>query len=248
EGLNEARSLLGLCQRDLGQADAARRTLEDAVKREPAAIEPRDALAAVYATLDQHRQRIEQLEALATLDAARPERHAAVGLAQADAGREDEAVLTLGRAVERFPASPVVYGALGRVWLAIAERRGDRVALIKAVEALTQAADHAAPSSRTLTDLGRAWMKAGDPSAAERSLRLAVTRLPVYPDAFRELAVVAEQQGRLQEARDALLQYVALVGDRGPLGPVASQIASLSSKVGEPRLAVRWLERLIDES
>jgi tetratricopeptide (TPR) repeat protein len=248
EGLNEAHFLLGLCQRDLGQAESSRRTLEDAVKRSPATIEPREALAEVYSGLGEHRRRIEQLEALVTLDAARPERHAAVGLAQAEAGREDEAVLTLGRAVERFPESPAVYGALGHVWLALAEKRDDGVALIKAVDALSQAADHAASTSQTLTDLGRAWMRAGDAPAAERALRLAVTRLPAYPDAFRQLAVVAEQQGRLQEARDALLQYVALVGDRQPLAPVASQIASLSSKVGEPTLAVRWLERLIDES
>lgn len=248
ETLNEAHFLLGLCQRDLGQAESARRTLEDAVKRSPAAIESREALAEVYAELEDHRLRVEQLEALVTLDATRPERYAAVGLAQAEAGREDEAVLTLGRAVERFPESPVVYGALGHIWLGLAEKRDDRVALLKAIEALSQAADHAAPSSQTLTDLGRAWMKAGDPSAAERVLRLAVTRLPAFPDAFRELASVAEQQGRLQEARDALLQYVALVGDRQPLAPVASQIASLSAKVGEPTLAVRWLERLIDES
>ncbi len=248
ETLNEARFLLGLCQRDLDQADAARKTLEDAVRRAPAAIQSREALADVYADLAQHRLRIEQLEALVTLDRARPDRYAAVGLAQADAGREDEAVLTLGRAVERFPESPVVYGALGHVWLGLAEKRDDRVALVKAIEALSQAADQAAPSSQTLTDLGRAWMRAGDPSAAERALRLAVTRLPVYPDAFRQLATVSEQQGRLQEARDALLQYVALVGDRQPLAPVASQIANLSIKVGEPTLAVRWLERLIDEA
>ena len=79
---------------------------------------------------------INQLEALAALEPTRPDRVVAVGLAQARAGREDAAVITLGRAVERFPDAPQVYAALGHVWLTEAQRRGDRVALNKAVEAL----------------------------------------------------------------------------------------------------------------
>jgi predicted Zn-dependent protease len=60
--------------------------------------------------------------------------------------------------------------------------------------------------------------------------------------------VVAERQGRLPEARDALLQYVALVGDREPQAAVATRIADLSLRIGEPLLAARWIDRAIDES
>ena len=45
------------------------------------------------------------------------DRLVAVGLAQARAGRDDAAVITLSRAVERFPDAPQVYAALGHVWL-----------------------------------------------------------------------------------------------------------------------------------
>jgi tetratricopeptide (TPR) repeat protein len=79
-------------------------------------------------------------------------------------------------------------------------------------------------------------------------LRQAVTRLPASTEAFLRLAAVTEKQGRLTEARDALLQYAALVGDREPLAPIASRIADLSLRIGEPLLAARWLDRAIDES
>jgi hypothetical protein len=74
-----------------------------------------------------------------------------------------------------------------------------------------------------------------------------VTRLPVANDAFLRLAAVTERQGRLPEARDALLQYVALVGDREPLTAIATRIAELSLRIGEPLLAARWIDRAIDE-
>jgi len=70
----------------------------------------------------------------------------------------------------------------------------------------------------------------------------------VAADAFTRLAAVSERQGRILEARDALLQFVALVGDREPHTAVASRIAALSIRLGEPLLAVRWLDRAIDDS
>jgi len=244
--LNDARFLLGLCQRDLGQLPTARRTLETVVKEAPATAGAREALAEVYAALGERQRAIDQLEALSTLDPDRPERLVALGLAQASAGRDNQAVLVLGRAVERFPDAPLAYEALGHVWLEMAERRGDRIALMKAIEALTQAANYSSSSSGALTDLGRAWVMAGDLAAAERALRQAVERLPVAPEAFRRLAQVSQRQGHPLEARDALLQYAALVGDRDPIAAVATDIAALSIKVGEPLMAVRWLERALN--
>jgi hypothetical protein len=69
-------------------------------------------------------------------------------LAQARAGRDDAAVITLGRAVERFPDAPHVYAALGHVWLTEAQRRDDRVALNKAIGALQHAAGRSAAIPR----------------------------------------------------------------------------------------------------
>jgi tetratricopeptide (TPR) repeat protein len=202
----------------------------------------------VYASLGAHQQRIDQLDALSALDSTRPERLVAVGLAHAERGRDSQALLVLGRAVERFPDVPQSHAALGHVWLNIAERRTDATALLKAIEALTEAATHSACRSEALSDLGRALTLSGDLPAAERALRSAVTRLPVAAEAFLRLAAVTERQRRDVEARDALLQYAALVGDREPLAGIATRIADLSVRSGEPLLAVRWFERAIDEA
>ena len=248
-GMGEAHYVLGLVQRDLDQGPAARKSLEEATRRSPAGqTSAREALAEVYLQEGDFSKAINQLEALAALEPGRPDRMVALGLAQARAGRHDAAVLTLGRAVERFPDAPQVYAALGHVWLTDAERRGDRVALNKALQALKQAAGRADATSETLTELGRASMLAGDRQAAERALRQAVAMLPLTPGAYLQLAGLAGRDGRIQEARDALLKYATLVGDEKPIATVATQIADYSVRLGEPALAVRWLERAIDEA
>jgi tetratricopeptide (TPR) repeat protein len=175
----------------------------------------------------------------------------ALGLAQARAGRDETAVVTLSRAVERFPDATQVYAALGHVWLLAAQRRGgavpDRVALNKALEALTQAANHAGATSDTFAELGRAWMLAGDPRAAERALRQSVAKLPVPADAYLQLADVTARDGRIQDARDALLKYAMLIGDDKPLTTIAVRIGDYSVRLGDPSLAVRWFDRAIDD-
>jgi tetratricopeptide (TPR) repeat protein len=247
--MGEAHYVLGLVQRDLDQMPAARKSLEEAARRSPASqTSAREALADAYLQDGDYNRAINQLEALAALEPTRADRVVAVGLAQARAGREDAAVITLGRAIERFPDSPQVYAALGHVWLVEAERRGDRVALNKAVEALQQAASRSDATSETHAELGRAWILAGDRRAAERALRQAVAKLPVPPDAYLQLAEVTARDGRIQDARDALLKYATLVGDEKPMATVATQIADYSVRLGEPALAVRWFDRAIDEA
>jgi predicted Zn-dependent protease len=246
--LRDARFLSGLCQRDMGRPRDARVTLEEVVADSPGERAPREALAEVYAALGEHQRAIDALEAVSALDPSRPEPLVAVGLAYANSGRDSQALQVLGRAVERFPESPQAYSALGHVWLGLAERHSDHVALLKAIEALTEAGMHATSSSAALSDLGRALTLAGDYPGAERALRQAVTRLPASTDAFLRLAVVSERQGRLPEARDALLQHAALAGDSEPIASIATRIADLSLRIGEPLLAARWLDRAIDEA
>lgn len=247
--LGDAHYVLGLVLRDQNQLPAARRSLEEAARRLPASrTAPREALAEVYALEGEHGKAINELEALAALDATRADRLVAVGLAQARAGRDDAAVITLSRAVERFPDAPQAYAALGHVWLTGAQRRGDRIALNKALEALQQAASRSDASSETFAELGRAWSLAGELPAAERALRQAVARLPVPPEAYLQLADVTVRDGRIQDARDALLKYATLVGDEKPMADVSTRIADLSLRLGEPALAVRWFDRAIDDS
>ena len=247
--MGDAYYVLGLAQRDLDQLAAARKSLEEAARRSPASqTSAREALADVYLQDGDYGRAINQLEALAALEPANADRVVAVGLAQARAGRDDAAVVTLGRAVDRFPEAPQVYAALGHVWLMGAQRRGDRVALNKAVEALGQAARRSDATSETFAELGRAYLLAGDRLEAERALRQAVAKLPVPPDAYLQLADVTARDGRLQDARDALLKYATLIGDDKPLATVATQIADYSVRLGDNALAVRWFDRAIDEA
>ena len=247
--LGEAYYVMGLVQRDLDQLPAARKSLEEATRRSPAGqTSAREALAEVYSLEGEHGRAINELEALAALDSSRPDRVVAVGLAQARAGREDAAVVTLGRAVERFSDAPQVYAALGHVWLTTAQRRGDRVALGKAIEALGQAANRSDATSETFAELGRARSMAGDTRAAERALQQAVAKLPIVPEAYLHLADITARDGRVQAARDALLKYATLVGDERSLATVATRIGDYSVTLGEPALAVRWFGRAIDEA
>lgn len=211
----------------------------------PALTAPREALAAVYFSTGHVALAIDQLEALAALDPARPERLVALGLAHANAGRHEAAVLTLTRTVERFPDLPQGYAALGHVWLEAAEKRDDRVALNKAIEALAVATRHTDAGSNTLTDLGRAWLLQGNMPAAERALRQALEKLPVAPEAYLHLATITARGGRIQEARDGLVRYATLVGDAQPLAGIAAQIADYSMRLGQPQIAMRWIERAI---
>lgn len=247
-GIGEAHYVLGLVQRDLNRLAPARKSLEEAARRSPASqTAAREALADLYLTEGDFGRAINQLEALAALEPSRADRVVAVGLAQARAGREDAAVITLGRALERFPDAPQVYAALGHVWLTQAQRYDDRVALKKAIEALGQAAGRSGATSDTLAELGRARLLAGDRSGAERTLRQAVAKLPVPAEAYLHLADVTVRDGRFQDARDALLKYATLIGDEKPIAAVATRIADYSIRLGDPALAVRWLGRAIDE-
>jgi len=247
--IGEAYYVLGLVQRDLEQLANARKSLAEAARRSPGSqTSAREALAGVYLIEGDYSKAINELEVLAGLEPSRADRIIAVGLAQARAGREDAAVVTLGKALERFPDAPQVYAAIGHVWLSQAQRRGDRVALNKAIEALGRAAARADATSDTYAELGHAFLLAGDRPGAERALRQAVARLPVPPDAYLQLADVTGRDGRIQDARDALLKYATLIGDEKPLAAVATQIGDYSVRLGDAALAVRWFDRAIDEA
>ena len=127
---------------------------------------------------------IEQLEALAALEPARPERLVSVGLAYARLGRTDAAILTLGRAAERYPDEPVVYTALGRVWLEAAPSSERPRGLSKAVEALDRSRPYGDATSEALALYGRALLLPGDVEAAERTLQQACRVPPVEPVAY----------------------------------------------------------------
>ena len=241
--LADAHYLMGVCLKEKSRPDDAVTELQRAIQLSPGLMAAREELAELYATLGRRTEEIEQLQVLAGLD-GRIERRMAVGLAHARAGQADLAVLTLGSAIEQSPDQPLLYGALGRVWLEMAETRRDRPdAIGKALEALERAASSPTATSDVKTLYGRALLDDHQFDAAEQVLQQATERFPVDPSAFAELAGVAERLKHLDIARNALVSYNALVGDDAGFAERALKIGVLSIALDEPQTAIGWLLR-----
>jgi tetratricopeptide (TPR) repeat protein len=246
--LADASYLLGICLREKARTADAVKALERAVALSPALIPARDELSDLYGALERRADQLEQLQVLAGLDRDRPERHVAVGLAHARAKHWDAAVLTLSAALERMPDDPVLYRALGQVWLDSAQaRNNDRVDLSKAREALERVASSPGATSEVLSLSGRAALQDGDIDGAERVLRQASARYPVSPEGLLLYANVAERQNHVDAARRALIQFIALVDHDSDLVSHAIRIATLSLRVGDPETAQAWAARGLAE-
>ena len=213
---SEAHHLLGLCLRERKRTDEALRALRRAVAINPAFTAARADLARLYEELGRNREKLEQLEALAAIEPSRAERLVDVALAYSHLGRTEAAITTLARAAERHPDDPVVFNAIGRVWLESAEVRGDRVALSKALEAFQASAASGTATSEALALYGRALFLSGDTEAGVRTLSAATTMLPVDPAAFLWLSAAAQRRGDMDAATAALASYASLVPHESP--------------------------------
>jgi tetratricopeptide (TPR) repeat protein len=245
----EAYYLLGLYQRDSQHLEAARTALERAIELQPTLLQARDELADLYGALGKTESRLAQLAALSILDPG-PSREVTLGLAYARAGQAERAVQTLGRATERFPDHRYAYVALGRVWLEMAQARGDRVALSKAIEAL-EGAVGSDDSSEALMLFGRALLMTSDEETAERMLQDATQKQPAEPLAFYYLADAAERLGHYDVARRALLDYEVLRGDQADArrrSAYAVRLGDLSLRLNEPAAAAAYFLRAADGS
>jgi tetratricopeptide (TPR) repeat protein len=243
DSLADAHLLIGICLRDADQLTEAAAAFEKAAALAPGLLVAREELAEVYGLLRRRGDELEQLQLLAGLDRSRAERHVAVGLAQARAGREALAVLTLSDALDRTPDHPLLYGALGQVWLSQAVAQGDSIALGKALEALERAASMDTATSAILAAYGRALLMDNQVEAAERVLQQAARRYPVDPAALLAYASVAERANHLPAARAALVEYGALVADEPDFGARAASIARLSFRLNDRATAAVWIKR-----
>ena len=207
----EAHYLLGLALRDRGNGDEALTELRRAVTLDPALIPAREELADLHLARGRTRDAIEQLEAIAALEPSRPERAADVALTLSRSGQREAAVVFLRRATERHADSPVLFAALGRVWLETAAAEDDLSAVGKAIAALQPTARRPDATSEVLALLGEAQLRAGNVADAERTLQQAVTRQPVLAIAYRHLAEAARRRGHIAAARDAEARYLRLI-------------------------------------
>ena len=242
--LPDATYLRGLCLREKDLTDEAVQAFKRTIALAPDHIPAREELADLYGSTGRHDEEIEQLQMIAGLDRDHVERQVALGLAQARGGHEEVAVLTLGSALERT-GQPLVYRALGQVWLDRAQARDDRVYLSKALEALGRGASSPDATSDILTLYGRALLLDEQFDAAEAALQQASTRYPLDPASLVLYATVAERLGHLDAGRQALIDYAGLVADDADGVAHATRIAGLSLKLNDAPTAVTWLERAL---
>ncbi len=245
----EANYLLGLCERDAHHPEAARASLERSIALQPALLHAREQLADLDLATGRTESRLAQLKALSALGPG-ASREVTLGLEYARIGQPELAVLTLGRAAERYPEHAYAYVALGRVWLEIAQARNDRVALSKALGAL-EGAVGSDDSSEALTLFGRALLMTSDAETAEKTLQDATERRPVDPLAYYYLADAAERLGHYAAARQALLDYAVLRGDELDARRRAAhsaRLGDLSLRLNEPAAAATYFLRASDDS
>src|SRR5688500_7510282 len=239
----EAYYVHGLCLKDRRELSGARAAFERAISISPAFIPAREELAALHHQQRRTRDELEQLDALQALDPNKPERLIALGRAHLRAGNRELAVITLGRAAERFKEYPGVYAALGQVWLEAAEERGDPSDLRKALEALEPVATQSTASSETLGMYGRALVLANRHAEAEAAFKQASQRFPTDPEVLPHFASVAQHLGHLEEARQALIKYSILVDVNRDEAVHAARIADLSMELNDAQAAVAWYQR-----
>src|SRR5262245_35372794 len=247
ERMADAYYLQGMCLREKGRTADALKSLERAVALSPALVPAREELADIFSTLDRKADQIEQLQLLASLDRDHVARTVAIALAHARSHRWDTAVVTLSGALERAPNDPLLYRALGQVWLESAIAKNDRVDLVKAREALDRVASSPAATSEILMLAGRAALEDGDLAKAEHAFEDAAARFPVEPSALLYLASAAERQNHLDAARRALIRYEALVADDLDFAGHAGRIAAFSLRLNDPETAGVWARRGLDK-
>jgi tetratricopeptide (TPR) repeat protein len=242
-----AHFLLALVHRDAQEAEEAIAALHQAIRLAPSFLEAQEELADLYGSLGRTAEARAQLMALAVAD-PRLTRSIAVAMADVRAGAFESARLMLINLASAAPADSRIAVALGRLYLARAERSHDETSIALALSALESALAGTARRSEGLSLYGRALYLSGDVAGAERLLLDAVATTPVDPEAFAFLADAAVRLRHASIARDALLNLDALEGDTAPSTARIDRsrhIGALSLDTGDWTAAVRHLTAVV---
>jgi tetratricopeptide (TPR) repeat protein len=243
--LADAHYVIGLCLLDQRRLADAAVAFKHAIAIAPGLIPAREELADLAGVLDRRSEQIDQLRKLVEMESDRVARHAALGLAYARTRHYEAAVTTIGATLEHM-RDPLLYQALGTIWLESARAREDRVDLRKAREALQPIASNPNTSSDALLVAGQAAVQDGDVDEGERLLQLAAERFPIEPAALLAFAAVAERQNHPDAARRALIRHAALAGTDADFPARAIKIATLSIRVNDADTANEWIKRGLD--
>jgi len=248
DNFGEAHYLLGLVLRDTRAVPLAIASLEQAIRVAPTMTAAREELADLYRSLGRPVDELTQLQSLASLDPQTP-RNIALALAEARQGQFDGALATLNDAAAQEPNDSQVQLALGRVYLARAERNLDRRTITLAQSALERALAGTARRSEALALLGRAQFLSGDSATALRTLEAAVANAPVTIEALGYFADASERLGQFTDALDALTKLDALEGDTATAAVRSARLrrlGALALRTGNfSRARVYW-QRVFD--
>jgi len=132
-----------------------------------------------------------------------------LGVILAFAGKLDEGLATCRRGLALNPSAAMGYQGLAAVHLF----RGEAQEGIRACESAIRISPNDTLLHMFLSTLSANHYMARDYERAAELAQLAVQRAPHYPIGWRSLANALGQLGRLDEAREALGQLLALVPD-----------------------------------
>lgn len=191
--------------------------------------------------------------------------HAAIGRAQAAAGRTDEAIASLGRAIDSDPYNAGAQRALARLLLETG-RYTEAYAQHEKMLAYVR------PDPDTLTNFGLVAMQMNKPDAAVDAWQRAIALDPDQSSAQLYLADALSLQGKGGQAVEHYAKYLELVGrpdftgavdprrlvvvalklgdeydaqgNQFEAGEYFRQAAALSQKVGDPEAEAAALSRL----
>jgi len=130
-----------------------------------------------------------------------------LGLILVFTGKLDEGLAMCRRGAELNPSSTLAYSALGATHLF----RGEAQEGIRAGESAVRISPNDTLLHILLGTLSANHYMGRDYARAAEIARLAVQRAPHYPIAWRSLANALGQLGRLEEAREALAQFLTLM-------------------------------------
>jgi adenylate cyclase len=161
--------------------------------------------------------------------------YAVLGVLLPHAGKHDEALAASRRSIELNPSSAGGYVALAAMQLL----DGNVEAWMRACETAIRISpnDPFLPSALVMLSLGHCM--AGRHEKAVEVGRLAVQTGPAFPPAWRNLAIALAQLGRMDEAREALDKFLAMVPSF-----TTEEAARLSMPFRNEAMFQRWLECL----
>jgi len=194
---------LGSLRLLLGEPEAARKALGQAVSLAPKDAESQSLLGVAALSLGDVAGAVRQLRLALELDPSRGERAANLGRALMAAGQIQEASLMFGRAARLLPQDARVASDLGTARLALGETEAGLQELRRAVAM--------SPKQATFhNNLGYGLHQSGQEEAAEAEIRKALALDSRLVSAWLNLATVLTARGDVPGARAALKSARAL--------------------------------------